>query len=76
VARTYQLAERMDEMNFWKTILAGAIVGAIGALKADQSAASQSPDPWNWKIAANRAGQGAVVGAATGALAALGTGPS
>lgn len=51
----------------WKQILAGAVVGALGALKADHSSSQQSPDAWDWKIAGNRAAQGAIVGAITAA---------
>lgn len=61
-------------MTFWQKILSGAAVGAVGALKADHDASTKSPDAWDWKIAANRAGQGAVVGAGAALLAELGLG--
>jgi hypothetical protein len=55
----------------WKKLLAGAIVGAIGAVTADTHSASKSDEPWDWKIALKRAGAGAVTGAT--AAAGLGT---
>jgi len=54
-------------MNFWQKILIGALTGAIGALTADTHSASKSDQPWDWKIALQRAGAGAVTGATTAA---------
>lgn len=57
-------------MKLWQKVLIGALTGAAGALTADTHAASQSAQPWDWKLALKRVGAGAI----TGATAAAGLG--